>query len=87
MSELVRTTETIESLSQRDLLCKNLENFAENRRGKPDMSMLVEITEEAVALAEMQTQPVDLPTAVDSVEVETIKNGGSYCVENGCGDE
>ena len=26
VSELVKTTETIESLSQQDLLCKNLEN-------------------------------------------------------------
>ena len=59
-SELVKTTETIESLLQQDLLHKNLENYAEGRRGKPDMSMLVAVTEAAVALAEMQTQPGDL---------------------------
>ena len=84
VSEYVKTTETIESLSQQDSPYKNMENYAENRRGKPEMSMLAEITAEAVALAEMQTQPVNLPTAVDSVEVETIQNG-SYCEENGCG--
>ena len=38
--------------------------------------MLVEITAEAVASAEMQTRPVDLPTAVDSVEVETKQMTG-----------
>ena len=38
--------------------------------------MLDEITAEAVALAEMQTQPEDLPTAVDSVEAETIQMAG-----------
>ena len=57
VSELVKTTETIESLSQQNLLNKNVENYVENRRRKPDMGMLVEITAEAVALAEMQTQP------------------------------
>ena len=76
VSELVKTTETIENLSQQGLLYKNMENYAENRRGKPEMSMLVEITAEAVALAEMQTRPVDLPTAVDSVEVETKQMTG-----------
>ena len=79
--ELVKTTETIESLSQQDSLYKNMENCAENRRGKPEMSMLAEITAEAVALAEMQTQPVDLPTSVDSVEVETIQMTG-HIVKN-----
>ena len=54
-SELIKTTETIESLLQQDLLHKNLENYAESRRGKPDMSMLVAVAEAAVALAEMQT--------------------------------
>ena len=32
--EPVKTTETIESLSQQDLLYKNLENYAVNQRGK-----------------------------------------------------
>ena len=32
--ELVKTTETIESLSQQDLLCKNLKKYAINQRGK-----------------------------------------------------
>ena len=41
------------------------------------MSMLDEITAEAVALAEMRTQPEDLPTAVDSVEALTIKKRSS----------
>ena len=40
------------------------------------MSLLGEIMAEAVALAEMQTQPVDLLTAVDSEEVATIKMAG-----------
>ena len=40
----IKRTETIKSLSQQDFLYKNLENYAENRRGKPDMSMLVEVT-------------------------------------------
>ena len=81
VSELVKTTETIESLSQQDLLYKKMENYAENQRGKPEMRMLVEITAEAVASAEMQTRPVDLPTAVDSVEVETIQMTG-HIVKN-----
>ena len=76
VSELIKTTEAIESLSQQDLLHKNLENYAESRRGKSEMSMLHEITAEAVALAEMQTQQVDLPTAVDSMEAEPIKMAG-----------
>ena len=45
--------------------------------------MLDEITAEAVALAEMQTQPEDLHTAVDSVEAKTIKKGRAYCEEDG----
>ena len=53
--ELIKTTETIESPSQQDLLYKNLENYAESRRGKLDMSMVVEVTEATVALAELQT--------------------------------
>ena len=69
VSGLIKTTETIESLSQQDLLYKNLES----RRGKPDMSMLAEVAEAAVALAELQTQPEDLPTAVHSEVVETVK--------------
>ena len=38
--------------------------------------MLVEVTEAAVVLAEMQTQPGELPTAEDSVVVETGKAAG-----------
>ena len=52
-SELVKTTETIESLS-----------------------LLDEVAVEAAALAEMQTQVGDLPTAVDSMEAETAKMAG-----------
>ena len=37
--------------------------YAENRRGKSEMSMLDEVTAEAVALAEVQTQAEDLPSA------------------------
>ena len=59
--ELVKTTETIES---------------ENQRVKSEMSMLDEIAEEAAALAEIQTQPGDLLTAVDSMEAETAKKAG-----------
>ena len=59
-SELIETTETIDSLLQQELLYKNLENYAEGRRGKPDVSMLVAVTEAAVALVEMQTQLGDL---------------------------
>ena len=73
VSELVKTTETIESLSQQDVLYKNLENYAENQRGTSEMSMLDEVAAEAVALAEMQTQVGDLPTAVDSMDAETKK--------------
>ena len=40
------------------------------------MSLLDEITTEAIALAEMQTQQVDLPNAVDCMEAETIKMAG-----------
>ena len=57
--ELIKMTETIECLSQQYLPHKNLENYAKNRRGKSDMSMLVEVTEAAVALAEMQTRKTD----------------------------
>ena len=39
-----------------------------NQRGKSEMTMLDEI-----ALAEMQTQVGNVPTAVDSMEDETIK--------------
>ena len=90
VSELVKTTKTIESVSQEDLLCCTRiwkKTYAENRRGKPDISMLVEITEEAVALAEMHTQTENLPTAEDSMVAETVKMGGSYCEEDGCDDE
>ena len=38
--------------------------------------MLDEIAAEAAALAEMQIQPGDLPTAVDRMEVETVKMAG-----------
>ena len=76
ISELIKMTETIESLSQQDLLCRNLENYAESRRGKPDMSMLAEVAEAAVAIVEMQTQPGDRPTAENSVVVEPVKVAG-----------
>ena len=66
VSELVKTMETIESLSQQDLLHKNLEHYAENQRGKSEMSMLDEIVADAAALAEMQTQPGELSIAVKS---------------------
>ena len=49
---------------------------AEKRRGKSEMSMLDEVAAEAAALAEMLTEQVDLPTAVDSMEAETIKMVG-----------
>ena len=49
---------------------------AEKRRGKSEMSMLDEVAAEAVALAEMLTEQVDLPTAVESMEAETIKMVG-----------
>ena len=52
VSELVKTTET--------MLYKTLEGYAENRRGKSEMHRLDEVTAEAVALAEMQTQAGDL---------------------------
>ena len=51
------------------------------------MSMLDEVAPGAAALAEMQTQVGDVPTAAHSMEAKTIKNGGSYCKEDGCGDE
>ena len=66
VSELVKTTNTIQSLSQQDLLHKNLEHYAENQRGKSEMSMFDEIAAEAAALAEMQTQPVELAIVVKS---------------------
>ena len=59
VSELVKTTETVESLSQKELLYTNLENYAESQRGKSEMSMLDEIAAEAAAVAEMQTQVED----------------------------
>ena len=68
-----KTTETIESLSQKDLLYKIRENYAIHQRGKSEMSMLDDIAAEAAALAEMQTQVGSIPTAVDSMEDETIK--------------
>ena len=55
-SELIKKRrETIESHSQQDLLYMNLENCAEARRSNPVMRVLAEVTEVAVALAEMQT--------------------------------
>ena len=51
-------------------------HHAENQRGRSEMSMLDEVAAEAVALAEMQIQVGDLPTAVDSMVAETIKKGG-----------
>ena len=50
------------------------------------MSTLDEIAAEAGALAEMQTQVEDIPTAVDSMEAEIIKNGGPYREEIGSCD-
>ena len=50
------------------------------------MSMLVEVTEAAIALAEMQTQLEDLPTAEENVVVETGK-AASCSKEDGCGDK
>ena len=68
--------ETIESQSQQDLLGKKLENYAEARRSNPVMSMLAEVTEAAVALADMQTQPENLLIAVDDVTVAAGKPAG-----------
>ena len=48
-------------MSQQELLYKNLENYAENQRGKSEMSMLDEIAAEAAAWAEMQTQVETFP--------------------------
>ena len=76
-----------ESLSQPGQLYSDLPNHAVNRRVNFEMSMLDdEIATEAAASAEMQTQPADLPTAVDSMEAETAKIVG-HTVKNGCGDE
>ena len=50
--------------------------YAENQRGRSEMSMLDEVAAEAAALAEMQTQVGDLPTTVDSMEAETAKMAG-----------
>ena len=84
VSESVKTTETIESLSQQDLLCKNLESYAEKQRGKSEMSMLDQIAAEAAALAEMQTQVEDVPTVVDSKHGgRDHNNGGSHREEIG----
>ena len=54
----------------------NLENYAESQRVKSEMSMLDEIAAEAAVVAEIQTQVEDIPTAVDSMEAETIKKAG-----------
>ena len=72
----VKTTDTIESLTQQELLYKNLENYAGNQRGESGMSMLDNVAAEAAALAEMQTQVVDSPTIVASMEVETVPMAG-----------
>ena len=48
--------------------------------------MLDEIAAEAAVVAEMQTQVEDIPTAVDSMEAETIKNGWPYREEIGSCD-
>ena len=85
--ELDKTTETIKSSSQPGQLYSGLPNYSENQRVKFEMSMLDEIAAEAAALAEIQTQPADLPPAVDSMEGRDRQNGGSNCEENGCGDE
>ena len=74
--ESVKTTETTKSLSQPRQLYSGLPNHAVNQRAKFEMSMLDEIATEAAASAEMQTQPVDLPTAVDSKEAEADKMAG-----------
>ena len=87
VSELIKATETIESLSQQDLLYRNLENCAESRRGKLDKSMLAEVAEAAVASAEMQTQPGDLPHCRRQRGGRAREGGGSYSEENGCGDK
>ena len=49
------------------MLNKSLENYAEARRSNPAMSMLAEVAEAAMVLAEAQTQPDDLLMAVDKV--------------------
>ena len=72
----VKTTETIESLTQQELLYTNLKNVAGNQRGEPGMSMLDDVAAEAAALAEMQTQVVEIPTIVASMEVETVPMAG-----------
>ena len=72
----VKTTETIESLTQQDLLYKNLENYAGNQRGESGMSMLDDVAAEAAALAEMQTQVEDIPTTVARKEVVTVPMAG-----------
>ena len=74
--EFVKTTETIESLSQEDLLYKNLENYGMNLRGKSEMSMLDEVAAGAAALAEMQSHVGRIPTAVDSMERRDQKMAG-----------
>ena len=64
-----------------------MENYAENERGKTEMSTHDEVAAEAVALAVMQTQVGDLPAALDSIEAETLKDGVSCNKEGGYGDE
>ena len=43
------------------------------------MNMLDEVVAETMALAEMQSQEANIPTAVNNVEAETIINGEACC--------
>ena len=74
--ELVKTEETIESLSQTGELYSDLPSCAENQRAQSERSMLEEVAAKAAAMAEAQTQPEDLPTVEDSMEVETARLAG-----------
>ena len=74
--ELVKTEETIESLSQTGELYSDLPHYAENQRAQFERSMFEEVAAVAAAMAEAQTQPEDLPTVEDSMEVKTARMAG-----------
>ena len=76
----VKAAETIESQTQPRLLYFELPHYAENQRALTEMSMLDEAAVEAARLAEAQTQPGVLHTAVDSMEAETAKMAG-HCAK------
>ena len=65
-----KTTETIESQSQPELLYESLQNYAASRRDDGSRSLLVEVAEAAMFQAEAERQPDD-STMVENNEKVT----------------